>query len=95
MGNYNEMFWVGSSSDVLTLGQLSKPSSKCKLVCKHYKSTPSCLVLYPCWMDYIVSMDPLMPRACVHIGSHQHHVASGHCCDVVIQIWEKVKEQVA
>ena len=51
VGDYNEMYWAGSSPDVLTLGQSSMPSSKCKLICKHCKSTPSCLVLCPCRMS--------------------------------------------
>ena len=95
IGDYNEMYWVGLSHDVLTPGPLSKPSPKCKLVCKHYRRTPSCLVLCPCRMFYIVSKDPLMSRACVHIGTHGHPVAKGHCRDALIQIREKVKDEVA
>ena len=86
MGNYNEMYWAGSSPNVLTPGHSSKPFPKCKLVCKHCKSTPSCLVLCPCRMYYIVSKDPLMSRACVHIGTHGHPIAKGHCRDALIQI---------
>ena len=95
MGNYNEMYWAGSSPHVLTLGHSSKPFPKCKLVCKHCKSTPSRLVLYPCRMYCIVSKDPLMSKACVHIRTHRHPVAKDHCRDVLIQIWEKVKDEVA
>ena len=95
MGDSNEMYWAGSSPDVLTPGHSSKPSPKCKLVCKHCKSTPSCLVLCPCRMYYIVSKDPLMSKACVHIGTHGHLVAKGHCRDALIQIREKVKVEVA
>ena len=86
MRDYNEMYWAGSSPNILTPRHSSKPSPKCKLVCKHCKSTPSCLVLYPCRMYYIVSKDPLMSRACVHIGTHGHLVAKGHCRDALIQI---------
>ena len=95
MGDYNEMYWAGSSPDVLTPRPLSKPSPKCKLVCKHCRRTPSCLVLCPCRMFYIVSKDPLMSRACVYIGTHGHPVAKGHCRDALIQIREKVKDEVA
>ena len=95
MGDYNEMYWSGSSPDVLTPGPSSKPSPKCKLVCKHCRRTPSCLVLCPCRMFYIVSKDPLMSKACIHIGTHGHLVAKGHCRDALIQIREKVKDEVA
>ena len=95
MGDHNEMYWAGSSLDVLTPGPLSKPSPKCKLVCKHCRRTPSCLVLCPCRMFYIVSKDPLMSRACVHIGTHGHLVAKGYCRDALIQIRKKVKDEVA
>ena len=89
------MYWAGLSPDVLTPKPLSKPFPKCKLVCKHCRRTPSCLVLCPCRMFYIVSKDPLMSRACVHIGTHGHLVAKGHCRDALIQIQEKVKDEVA
>ena len=33
-----------------------------------------------------------MSRACVHIGTHGHPVAKGHCRDALIQIRERAKE---
>ena len=93
--NYNEMYWTGSSPDLLTPIQSSKPSQKCKLVCKHCRIIPSCIVLCSYRMYYIVFKDPKMTKACVHIGMHKHLVAKGHCRDAIVQICEKVKHQVA
>ena len=36
-----------------------------------------------------------MTWACIHIGTHDHPVAKGHCRDAMVQIWEIVKDQVS
>ena len=84
VGEYNDLYWAGSSPEVLTHGQSTKPSRRCKLVCKLCKTTPLCLVLCPCRMYYVVSKDPLMTRACIHIGTHNHLVAKGHYRDAMV-----------
>ena len=42
-----------------------------------------------------MSKDPLISRACVHFGTHMHHVAKGHCRDASGYIREKVKDEIA
>ena len=46
-------------------------------------------------MFYITSKNPLMSRACVHFGSHDHPVATGDCREAMDIIREKVRDQVA
>ena len=36
-----------------------------------------------------------MSRACVHFGTHEHHVATGDCKEAMDIIQEKFKDQVA
>ena len=36
-----------------------------------------------------------MTRACVHIGTHDHPVAKGHCRNAMVQIWKIIKDQVS
>ena len=45
-------------------------------------------------MYYVVSKDPLMIRACIHIGTHKNLVAKGHYRDAMVQIQKMVKDQV-
>ena len=35
-----------------------------------------------------------MSRACVHLGTHEHHVATGECQEAMDIIREKVRDQV-
>ena len=95
VGENNDLYWARSSPEVLTPGKSTRPSQRCKLVCKLCKTTPSCLVLCPCRMYYVVSKDPLMTRACIYIGIHDHQVAKGHYRDAMVQIREIVKDQVS
>ena len=53
---YNDLYWAGSSPEVLTPGKSTRPSQRCKLVCKLCKTTPLCLVL--CLVECIM----LCPR---------------------------------
>ena len=46
-------------------------------------------------MFYITSKDPLMSRACVHIGTHDHPIANGECREAMDIIQVLVKNQVA
>ena len=76
---YNELFWTGSSPDVLIPGPNSEVTVKCKLVCRFCKVIPTCLELCPCKLFYAVSKDPTMSRACIHMGTHLHPMAKGDC----------------
>ena len=53
------------------------------------------MVLCHCKIFYIVSKDPLISRACIHFGTHMHHVAKGHCTDALGQIRKNVKDRIA
>ena len=66
--DYNELYWSGSSTEVMTLDTRTLPLKRCNLVCKFCKVTPSCLALCPCKMYYVVSKDPQLSRACIHFG---------------------------
>ena len=88
---YNELFWTRSSPDVLIPGPNSKVTVKCKLVCKLYKVTPTCLELCPCKLFYVVSKDPTMSRACIHMDTHLHPMAKEDCRAAMDQIREEVK----
>ena len=92
---YNELFWTGSSPDVLIPEPNSEVTVKCKLVCRFCKVTPTCLEFCPCKLFYAMSKDPTMSRACIHMGTHLHPVAKGDCRVVMDQIREEMKLQVA
>ena len=94
-GDCNELYWSGSSPDILTPCSKLEGVGKCKLVCKYCKVTPSCLAVCHCKLFYAVSKDPNMLRACIHIGTHKHPVAKDDCRDAVDQIREEIKTQVA
>ena len=88
---YNELFWTGSSPDVLIPRPNSEVTVKCKLVCRFCKVTPTCLELCPCKLFYAVSKDSTMSRACIYMGTHLHSVAKGDCKAAMDQIQEEVK----
>ena len=94
-GKYNEKYWEGSTPDLLIPGPVTEVPWKCTILCRICKSTPSCLKLCPCKMFYITSKNPLISRACVHFGSHDHPVATGDCREAMDIIREKVRDQVA
>ena len=94
-GEYNEKYWEGSTPDLLISGPVTKVPRKCTILCRICKLTPSCLKLCPCKMFYITSKKPLMSKACVHFGSHDHLVAIGDCREAMDIIREKVRDQVA
>ena len=94
-GEYNEKYWEGSTPDLLIPGPVTEVPQKCTILCRICKSIPSCLKLCPCKMFYITSKNPLMSRACVHFGSHDHSVATGDCREAMDIIREKVRDQVA
>ena len=70
-------------------------SKKFKIVCKFCKLAPSCIATCQCKMFYVVSKDPLMSRAYIHIGTHMHPIAKGDCRDAMDQIRDEIKSQVA
>ena len=82
-GDCNELYWSGSSPDVLTPGSSLEGVGKCKLVYKYCKVTPSCLAVCHCKLFYAVSKDPNISRACIHIGSLKHPVTKGDCRDAM------------
>ena len=94
-GDYNENYWEGSSPDVLIPGSISEVPQKCSVLYPICKSTRTCLKLCPCKMYYITSKNPQMSRACVHFGTHEHHVATGDCREAMDIIREKVRDEVA
>ena len=91
----NELYWLGSSPDVIPPGQSPVLWKKFKIVCKFCKLAPSCIATCQCKMFYVVSKDPLMLRACIHIRTHMHPVAKGDCRDAMDQIRDEIKSQVA
>jgi hypothetical protein len=74
-GEHNDLYWDGSSSEVLVPRPDPLVPSKCTLVCRYCKTLPTCLRLCPCRMFYVVPMNPSMTRAAVYIGTHVHPVA--------------------
>ena len=93
--DYNELYWSGSSAEVMTPDTGTLPLKRCNLVCKFCKVIPSCLALCPCKMYYVVSKDPQMSRACIHFGTHEHPVAKDNCRAAMEQIWDTVMAQVS
>ena len=94
-GSVNELYWSGSSPDVIPPGHGPILSKKFKIICKFCKLAPSCIATCQCKMFYVVSKDPLMSRACIHIGTHMHPVAKGDCRDAMDQIRDEIRSQVA
>ena len=70
----------------MTRGKPKASMTKCKIICKYCKETPTCLALCNCKMYNVVSKDPLMSRACIHFGSHLHPVAKDECKDAIMKI---------
>ena len=46
-------------------------------------------------MFYIIIKDPLMSKACVHIGTHDHPIANGECREAMDIIRVAMKNHVA
>ena len=92
---YNKKFWEDFTLEVLIPGPIMEIPQKCTILYRICKSTPSCLKLCSCKMFYITSKNPLMSRACIHFGSHDHIVAIGDCREAMDIIREKVRDQVA
>ena len=91
----NEKYWEGSTPRVLIPSRATDTPQRCTLLCRICKSTPVCLKLCPCKMFYITSKDPRMSRACVHLGTHEHPVATGECREAMDIIRERVRDQVS
>ena len=94
-GEYNKMYWEGSTSKVLVPGPTTLIPPRCTILCRICKSTLSCLRLCACKMFYITSRVPHMTQACVHFGTHDHPVATGECREAMDIIREKIREQVS
>jgi hypothetical protein len=93
--NHNDLYWEGSSPQVLILGRDCSTPSKCTIVYHLCKATPVCFKLCLCKMFYIVSKDPNMSRAAMHFGAHGHPMADGECREVVDIIRQQIITQVA
>ena len=91
-GEINKKYWEGSTPEVLIPGQATDTPRRCTLLCRICKSTPVCLKLCPCKMSYITSKDPRMSRACVHLGTHEHLVATSECREAMDIIRERVRD---
>jgi hypothetical protein len=78
-GKHNDLYWDGTSSEVLVAGPDPSVPSKCTLVCQYCKTLPTCLRLCHCRMFYVVPKNLSMTCAAVHIGTHVHLVADGDC----------------
>jgi hypothetical protein len=89
-GEYNDLYWDGSSSEVFVPGPEPTGLSKCTLICRYCKTQPTCLKLCPCRMFYIVLKNPMMTRAAVHIGTHDHLVADEDCREAM----ELIRDQI-
>ena len=95
-GEINKKYWEGSTPEVLIPGRATDAPRRCIYFVEIiYKSTPICLRLCPCKMFYITSKDPRMSRACVHLGTHEHPVATGECREAMDIIRERVRDQVS
>jgi hypothetical protein len=94
-GKYNDLYWDGSSSEVLVPGPDPSVPSKCTLVCRYYKTLPTCHRLCPCRMFYVVPKNLSMTRAAVHIGTHVHPVANGDYREAMDLICGQIMTQVA
>ena len=57
-GEYNEMYWEGSTPEVLIPGPTTVIPPRCIVLCRICKSTSSCLRLCACKMFYITSRIP-------------------------------------
>ena len=57
-GEYNEMYWEGSTPEVLVPGPTTLIPPRCTVLCRICKSTPSYLRLCACKMFYITSRIP-------------------------------------
>ena len=90
-GSVNELYWSGSSPDVIPPGQSHVLSKKFKIVCKFCKLAPSCIATCQCKMFYVVSKDPLMSRAYIQIGTYMHPVVKGDCKDAMDQICDEIR----
>jgi hypothetical protein len=94
-GEHNDLYWDGSSSKVLVPGPDPSIPSKCTLVCRYYKTPPTCFRLCPCMMFYVIPKNLSMTCAAVHIGTHVHPVADGDCRETMDLICGQIMTHVA
>jgi hypothetical protein len=92
---HNDLYWDGSSSEVLVPGPDPPVPSKYTLVCRYCKTLPTCLRLCPCRMFYVIPKNLSMTRAAVHIGTYIHPVADGDCREAMDLIRGQIMTQVA
>ena len=78
-GEYNKMYWEGSTPEVLVPGPTTLIPPKYIVLCRICKSTPLCLRLCACKMFNIISRVPHMTQACVHFGTHDQSVDTEEC----------------
>ena len=80
MAGVNETEWEGLSEKVFEIG--STPPTGSTIVCTTCNVPPTCVAVCPAKI-YCVTEAPHMTRACVHLGSHDHHVKSGDHRDFI------------
>jgi len=64
------------------------------IVCRYYKNPPSCVSTFSARIYYVVHKLPTVTRACIHFGSHNHHVSIGGCCESIMTTKELMKLEV-
>ena len=87
----NEIEWDGLSSFTFEVGM--HPPKGSTLVYNICKSPPSCLVICPAKIYYVLGKD-YMTRACLHLGSHRHPVKVGIYRDAMERTRSLLGEQV-
>ena len=92
---HNDLYWDGSSSEVLIPRPNPSVPSKCTLVCRYCKTLLTCLRLCSCKMFYVFPKNPNMTRVAVHIGTYVHLVADGDCREAMELIRGQIMTQVA
>jgi hypothetical protein len=74
----NEIEWDGSTSTSF-LARCQPPSTS-SILCKIYKTPPSCVATRGARIYYVFGRDD-MTRACIHLGVHEHPVKDGEYQD--------------
>jgi hypothetical protein len=92
---HNDIYWEGNSLEVIILGPAPGTSTKCTIVCRFCKNRPISLKLCLCKMFYIIPKKFTMSRAAVHIGFHNHPVATRDCREAMDMFRSQIMAQVA
>ncbi len=91
-GKINEVHWEGSMDNSFQLGHV--PPTHSIILCRYYKNPPSCVSTFNARIYYVVHKLPIVTRACIHFGSHNHHVSIGGCCESIMITKELMRLEV-